>query len=105
MKAGNRFSIATDAAPTHPSDSTLFQLSSGLQVLNLILAASCLVVNQLQSRFDERKRKRKSQNSFYINYEEPLMLGRDQSPPTAILMYRLQHRPRSRPPSSTLQLG
>lgn len=33
------------------------------------------------------------------------MLGRDQSPPTAILMYRLQHGPRSRPPSSTLQLG
>lgn len=33
------------------------------------------------------------------------MLGRDQSPPTAILMYRLQHGLRSRPPSSTLQLG
>lgn len=43
-------------------------------------------------------RQRKSQNSFYINYEEPMMLGRDQSPPTAILRYRLQHGPRSCPP-------
>lgn len=65
-------SITTDAAPTHLSDlsSTLFQLSSGLQVFNVILAASCLGVNQPQSLFDEGKRTASSKKlSTFIPYK------------------------------------